>query len=438
MKAFLMYKDHDFDIQRELPPNKQELIQDLDLDTLFNAMSRGDKFLFEVAKKVILTGPKDDLDTILYRQDILKDCLKNPSVIRNIYDISVESIESKKKSWGYFSKYPSSILRGSMEVLHIFVDMLKKIRNIAHEYAHTFESEGFTRLFSMLRQELSDEYFYKVQNHLDDLKFQDGILISAELGKGNKGKNYILRRLQNKKKSWIKWLFSAKSNGYTFYISDRDENGARALSELSDNGINLVANALAQSADHILSFFIMLRTELAFYIGCLNLYESLSQKGEPISFPLPLATGKNRLSFIGLFDVCLSLKLEERVVGNDVNANNKEFMIITGANQGGKTTFLRSIGLSQLMMQCGMFVAAESFSSNICNGIFTHYKREEDVTMKSGKLDEELSRMSDIIDNITSNSMLLFNTTWKVIYENSILICVYTFVGAHSCALLQA
>ena len=58
------------------------------------------------------------------------------------------------------------------------------------------------------------------------------------------------------------------------------------------------------------------------------------------------------------------------------------------------------------MMQCGMFVPADSFSANICQALFTHFKRTEDVTMKSGKLDEELSRMSDIADNLQPDSML--------------------------------
>jgi DNA mismatch repair ATPase MutS len=64
-----------------------------------------------------------------------------------------------------------------------------------------------------------------------------------------------------------------------------------------------------------------------------------------------------------------------------------------------------------------MFAPAESFCSNVCDGLFTHYKREEDVTMKSGKLDEELSRMSDIVDNITSNSMVLFNESFAATNE---------------------
>ena len=84
---------------------------------------------------------------------------------------------------------------------------------------------------------------------------------------------------------------------YTFHLPPRDESGANALGELRDRGLNLVANALAQSNDHILSFFAMLRTELAFYIGCLNLREQLAKKGQPISFPTPAALGERKLTF---------------------------------------------------------------------------------------------------------------------------------------------
>ncbi len=155
---------------------------------------------------------------------------------------------------------------------------------------------------------------------------------------------------------------------YTFHLHPRDESGARALSELNDRGINLVANALAQCTDHILGFFSMLRTELAFYVGCLNVHGQLAQKGEPMSFPLPVAPDERRHSFKGLYDICLALTMEQSIVGNEVHADRKDLVIITGANQGGKSTFLRSIGLAQVMMQCGMFVPAESFCANVCEG----------------------------------------------------------------------
>ncbi len=417
MKAFLMYKAQDFDLQQKFPPNEQALTQDLELNTLFDVMALGDKFLFEVARKAVLSS-LTDLDTILYRQNILKDCLKNAAIVRDIYTIAVEAIESEKKHYlGLLSKYPDALLRRSNEVLQVFVSMLKKLKHIADEHAASFESEGFTTIFAMLNKELSDDYFASAQQHLRELQFRDGVLISAELGQGNKGTNYTLRQSPDKKQGWIERIFAEKPPAYTFTIADRDESGARILSELKDRGINLVANALAQSNDHMLSFFTMLRTELAFYVGCLNIHRRLAEIGEPLSFPLPVASDERRHVCKGLYDVCLAFTMKQRIVGNTVNADRKDLVIITGANQGGKSTFLRSIGLAQLMMQCGMFVPAESFCANVCEGLFTHYKRKEDAAMRSGKLDEELSRMSDIVDKLTPNSMLLLNESFAATNE---------------------
>jgi hypothetical protein len=413
-----MYRDRDFDLQRKLPSNEQALTQDLELNTLFSAMARGDEFLFQVAKQAVLSGLQDDLETILYRQDVLKDCLRNYSVVKDIYDIAVESIERKKKHYfGIFSRYPSGILHGAVEMLQTFMGMLGKLKLLADEHSNKFESEGFAAFFALLKAELADEYFASIQGHLKELKFREGVLVSAELGQGNEGTNYVLRKSLGKKPGWIQRLFAPRPPAYSFRISDRDEAGARALSELRDRGINLVANALAQSADHILSFFVMLRTELAFYVACVNLHGQLVQKGEPVSFPVPAPAGTRRHSCVGLYDVCLALSLGQSVVGNSLEADGKNLVIITGANQGGKSTFLRSIGLTQLMMQCGMFVAAESFSADICRSLFTHYKREEDATMKSGKFDEELSRMSDIVDALTPNAVLLFNESFAATNE---------------------
>jgi len=209
----------------------------------------------------------------------------------------------------------------------------------------------------------------------------------------------------------------AQQEGYAFTINERDESGHRALSDLKSRGINSVANTLAQSADHVLNFFIMLRTELAFYIGCLHLHGQLAGMGEPVCFPEPAALNERRHAFRGFYDVCLALTAGHTVVGNDVNADHKNLVIITGANQGGKSTFLRSIGLAQLMMQCGMFVPAESFSANVCDSLFTHYRRKEDAAMNSGKLDEEFSRMSDIVDQITPDSLLLLNESFAATNE---------------------
>jgi len=141
MKAFLMHRDQDFNLQPEVPRNEQAVAQDLELNTLFNAMARGDKFLFAVAKSAVLSGLKDDLNTISYRQEILKDCVKNAALIRDIYDIVVGAIEVEKKAYWNLFNYPDATLRRSIELLKMSVTMLKKVRNVAAEHANRFVSE---------------------------------------------------------------------------------------------------------------------------------------------------------------------------------------------------------------------------------------------------------------------------------------------------------
>ena len=103
----------------------------------------------------------------------------------------------------------------------------------------------------------------------------------------------------------------------------------------------------------------MLRAELAFYLGCLNLHETAEpRRASRSASPSRTRPDSRALSARGLYDVCLALTLDSPVVGNDVDADGKRLIMITGANQGGKSTFLRSVGLAQLMMQAGMFVPA--------------------------------------------------------------------------------
>jgi hypothetical protein len=410
VKAFLMHADRDFDLGRELPPNVSALIQDLELGTLTGAMAAGDRFLSDVAQRAVLASMTDP-EAITYRQLVLADCLAQPAVVREIYDLAVEAIRREKREYfGLFRDSPDTILNRSVRVLEMFAGLLRRLRAIADEHAGDFRSEGFTRLFAMLSKELDDEYFHVIEGHLSELKFPRGVLISARVGTGSAGVDYVLRR--HREQSWIERILPAGGTGYSFQIASRDESGLRALSDLQARGINLVANALAQSADHILSFFVMLCTELAFYVGCLNLHESLAAKGEPTCFPVPAEGARPALSARGLYDACLTLHVSGQVAGNDVNADGKALVMITGANQGGKSTFLRSVGVAQLMMQCGMFVPARSFRASVCNGVFTHYKREEDATMESGKLDEELARMSGIVDQVTPGCVLLCNESF--------------------------
>ncbi len=413
MKAFLLHADSDFDLAGELPTQEAALLQDLELETLLRTMAAGDELILDVAKRGLLLSLRDP-DAIAYRQRVLTDCLEHREVVRELYGLAGDALKAEKSIWGSFLRdSPRAMLGNAVHKMEAFVDFLRRLRAMADEHADKFDSPGFTRFFAMVRDELDEPYIELIEDHLKALKFNRGMLMSARLTAGNKGTAYTLR--QPREQSLFGRVFDR--SGYSFTIPDRDENGSRALGQLEERGVNLVANAATQAVDHVRSFFVMLRIEIGFYVGCLNLAERLTELGERTAFPLPVASSELALSARGLYDVCLRLTAAEEVVCNDLDADDKSLVMITGANQGGKSTFLRSVGLAQLMTQAGMFVGADLLRVSICDGVFTHYKREEDETMESGKLDEELARMSEIARNIAPNCMLLCNESFAATNE---------------------
>jgi DNA mismatch repair ATPase MutS len=239
------------------------------------------------------------------------------------------------------------------------------------------------------------------------------VLVSAELAADNSGVSFVLRAPgATARYPWREWLRIDSRSSYGFSLAPRDEAGGRILEDLTSRGVNLVANAAAQSADHIASYFTMLRAEAGFYAGCLNLHDQLTARGIPVVFPDPAGPGTRKFSCAGLRDAALALQSPDPVVGNDVAADEKTLVIITGANSGGKSTFLRSVGQAQLMMQCGLFTAAAAYTADVAAGVFTHFIRAEDPSMTSGRLDDELRRMSAIAGRLGANCLVLFNESF--------------------------
>ena len=413
MKVYLLYQDRDFDSGAALPAGHQDLIQDLELDTLLQAMAVGDRFLFDVSVKVVLSSLNDP-EAIRYRQRILADCLAHPEVIREMYAVAVGAREDRRKLWHYGGTYqtPSSNLSGAVAHLEAYVARLRQLRKIADDHSGKFRSDGLRTLFATLERELDDEYFDEISFHLKELRFRAGVLIGAELDRDNSGIGFVLRAPGDARRGWKERLGIGPRTTYSFTIPPRDESGGQILEDLTSRGINLVANAAAQSADHIGSYFTMLRFELGFYVSCLNLADRLAAKAVPITTPAPTEPSMLTFSCADLRDACLELQSPDPVVGNDVQAEGKSLVIITGANSGGKSTFLRSVGVAQLMMQCGLFVTAASYRAGAARGIFTHFIREEDPSMTSGRLDEELRRMSVIAGQIGPHCLMLFNESF--------------------------
>jgi hypothetical protein len=402
-----------FDPRAGLPWNADDLLADLGLLPLLEAMAQEDDWIFEASRRVLLEGTSGDLDVVRYRQAVLQDCLEHPDVVRALYALVVEALQQRRGSYmGVLSRYPDWVLRESVETLRALLGSLRRLLALAEGSWHDFRSEGWKAFFTMVQENLGGAYLHDVEEHLRELTFPHGVLLSAQLGQANKGTRYLLHRIPERHQTWMdRWRarFGPKPSVFRFEVHPRDEAGARALGELRDRAIAAVAGSLGQAADHVRDFFLMLRAELAFYVGCLSLSEVLARAGYPTCMPTPCPPRERRLAFRGLYDAGLALTVNGPVVPNDLEADGQGLVLITGPNSGGKTTFLRSLGIAQLMMQAGMFVPAERYCASLCDGLFTHFPRGEDVRMEQGKLDEELGRMRAIVDRLRPDSVVLVN-----------------------------
>jgi hypothetical protein len=426
-----MHPDREVDPAPPLLSHAADLVQDLALDPLLATMSAGDPYLLGAARAALLAGVDTDVETIRYRHAVMQDCIAQASVVRELYALAVEAVERSQRGYfGYLVRSPDASLSSAVSLLEIGVDILRRLRQVADRDASRFTSTGFTTLFATLRRDVNDAYLATVERHLELLQFRHGILVSARLGARGEGTDYVLRLAHDQRAPWIRRLLGTEPRGYTIHIDERDEAGARFLGELRDRGTDVVARAATQAARDVLNFLQALRAELAFYVACVNLHDRLSALGIPTCWPEPvpaptsepvssepMSSETPRFQARDVSDVCLALRLDTRVVSNTIEADGKRLVIITGANQGGKSSFLRAIGVAQLMLAAGMFVGAASMTAPRYRGVFTHYKREEASTMTMGKFDEELARLSHIVDAIGPGMLLLLNESFAATNE---------------------
>ncbi|WP_309119402.1 hypothetical protein [Paenibacillus sp.] len=357
-----------------------------------------------------------DLETIRYRQHVLTDALRHPEFVERLYKVSSEASE---KSAEYRAKMKPNFartipvrekLRIAVELLPTLLDSLEELRDAGARHAESLCSEGFLDSFARLRSRYPDAFFREARAHLARLRqagSRGGVRIGVSVGDGFHGTNAVLRSLDARPTTV---LSNRLFKGYGLF---KPENSLR---DVEESALGNVLFLLKRFIDDALSDFDSLRSEIGFYVGCVRLHRALTLRGCPISFPTAYSAGERMLDFQDLYDPGLALGLPRRPIGNDVTGGSACLLIVTGANQGGKSTFLRSIGLAQLMMQCGMFVPASRFEANVCDRIVTYFAGSESQ-FAGGTLEDELRGLNRLVEHSTPHSLLLMNEPFAAIAE---------------------
>ncbi len=159
------------------------------------------------------------------------------------------------------------------------------------------------------------------------------------------------------------------------------------------------------------------RLPVEFYLTFTRLLERVRANRIPVTYP---TLSEERVIRIGeAYDISLFAKNEYDIVPNDVLFTPDEpFFYLTGANGGGKTTYLRTVGISLVFLLLGIPLPCASAVVSVPDGIYTHFPRDERFE-GTGRFVEENRRVERILNEMTGNSVVLLNETYSTTNEEN-------------------
>jgi len=389
---------------------------DLNLDQVVHAITFNKQ---EYNLKPFFYTPLHDVETICYRQQIMQD-LENEALLNQI-KLFASRMSTMRRYLGQIEKLDYRYHREGW-FLEAALAFCEAATCLARDLAgQTLHSRGLIAFREHLCAYVQTDEFIRLQTEAQQLKADLGKIRYCVLIKGSQVR---VRKYEdeidysvNVEATFEKFKQGAVKD-YLIKLSPRS-----GMSHIEAQILEFVARLYpdifarldefcAQHGDFLDRKIGTFDREIQFYVSYLDYIAALKNAGLPFCYP-HIINPSRQISVRDGFDIALAAKLVREgtpVVCNDLYLQDPErILVISGPNQGGKTTFARMFGQLHYLASLGCPVPARQANLFLPDQIWTHFEREEDIRNLRGKLQDDLVRIHAILERATPDSIIIIN-----------------------------
>jgi DNA mismatch repair protein MutS len=392
---------------------------DLNLDQIINAITAGKQ---EYDLKPFFYTSLHDLESIRYRHEIMQD-LQNITLFEHIRSFA-QTMRTMREHLAHANKRYYKYQKESwfLDAVEIYCDAVTRLAH--HLNLTDLKSQGFWAFREYLRSYTESDRFTSLLSDTKKLRTDLATIRYCVLIK-----NYGIK--VRKYESEIDYSAAVEATFEKFKQGAVRDHPVK-FSNLQDMN-HVEAKILDFVACLYPDIFLQLDTycvnnrhyldeaigvfdrEIQFYVSYLEYLALFKRAGLTFCYPQITDSDKEIYDYDG-FDLALADKLiaeKSPLVCNDFFLKDKErILVVSGPNQGGKTTFARTFGQLHYLASIGCPVPGKRARLFLFDKLFTHFEKEENLQNLRGKLEDDLVRIHSILNQLTSGSIVIMNESF--------------------------
>ncbi|MGC8778870.1 MAG: MutS-related protein [Candidatus Caldatribacteriaceae bacterium] len=390
---------------------------DLNLDQIVQTITASREEEYHL--RVFFYLPLQSVDAVRYRQEVMRD-LENEVLFESIKKFSQkmhlmrlhlalsEKLYYKPNKEGWFLEAVATYCEAVEE-------LLRDLSSIA------LTSRGFRDFRECLLSYVRSEHFVTLRNTTRKLKDDLSTVQYCLLINGG---HVRVRRYESEldyseevEKTFARFKQGVVRDYRIQYPRSVDVNHVEArivelVAKLFPEIFSRLEEYCVENAHFLNEDIASFDREVQFYMAYLEYMALFQGRGLHFCYPEVSETCKEVYDYQG-FDLALAYRLiieGKPIVCNDFFLQGKErVFLVSGPNQGGKTTFARTFGQLHYLASLGCPVPGKSARLFLADRVFTHFEREEDIRNLRGKLQDDLVRMHAILAQTKDRSIIIIN-----------------------------